>query len=156
MRLQATRGDIRRRPHWWSGLLLLFVVLSFAAQPTCLGALAEASPGHSHLTSSDPSHHSHEAAHNESDRATVSSTLSPHECCCDSDALAVVGSPISRLAAPEGRSTAISFAPAILPDVQGVLALSHCYGRDGPSINHLLRSQFSSSSLLGRAPPLSV
>ena len=182
--MKARRAHIanRNRPQWGSALLSLLVVLSLIAPPSHLCGLLEAAPGHSH--SSGHSHTSHEAAsghavcghgepghndgdyydddqqhagvtHHHSSGASVSSLPGPTTCCSDGTTLAVVASTPARFLGRAANATGLTFMPATVPLSQSIIALSHCYGRDGPpGSKHL--PQLSCASLLGRAPPTSA
>lgn len=78
------------------------------------------------------------------------------ETCCSSGAAPIaIAAHASRLTVPTEHCLDGTFAPATLPVTSDVFALTHCHGRDGPPAA-LRRSQFLPSSLLGRAPPVSV
>lgn len=161
MKARSAGFDNRRRPQWWSFLLSLFVALLVIVPPSQLCALMELAPSHSHSDKHSPvaalSHsHSEEVATHVGEVATLQSVPEQHACCSEMDAPAVVASALSRFAAPDANSVDFSFMPATLPTTQDTFALTNCHGRDGPSLDTPLRSQFSPSSLLGRAPPVSV
>lgn len=161
-RTRTTQFDNRRRPQWWAALLSLFVALSFLMPTTCLCAMAEAAPGHSHSAARESSHQAaaaqHDSRHSDANhhahnQATLSVESASHICCCDSDVPLVVLSSAVRAAAPDLSSLAIDFAPATLPMTPDVFALTACLGRDGPSADAPPASPFSPATLLGRAPP---
>lgn len=169
MKARAAQISNRRRPHWWSALLSLFVALMLIAPASQLCALMETLPGHSHAAASGHSHtdeatahhdHHHDAAahHNaghHSDGTAWQSVPEQHACCSHLDAPSVVAAASSRFAAPDASSIGLSFVPATLPAAQDIFALTNCRGRDGPSDSQPL-PQLSRASLLGRAPPFSV
>lgn len=170
MKARAAHSNNRRRPHWWSALLSLFVALSLVVPPSQLCALMETAPGHAH---SDGHAHSGDAGHSHSDEGaahhddhhqpiaqhTDKATLQPvphqHACCPESAPLPVVMAAPSRSATPDESAIGVSFMPATLPAMQNIFALTNCHGRDGPDDSQPL-PQLSRASLLGRAPPVSV
>ena len=149
-------------------MLSLLALLVLVVSPLCRCAMAEASPGHSHSAAagSTVAGHAHEAtpdahhkdgtAHHKDDQRSLSSVPESHVCCCDSNVPPVVLATLSHSAAPDASSWMPAFTPATLPAMQDIFALTNCYGRDGPPPDEPLRSQFFPSSLLGRAPPVSV
>lgn len=164
MRAQPTRFDNRSWPREWSALLSLLALLVLVVSPLCRCVMAEMSHEHSHSgvveqtqeTTLDDHHHDDGTAHHQNDGIALSSLPEAHVCCCDSDVPDVVLSALSPSAVPDASSWVPDYTPATLPVMQDVFALTNFHGRDGPPPNKSLLSQFSSSSLLGRAPPASV
>lgn len=175
----------RRRPLWGWTLLSLLVALSLVLPPTQLCALMETAPSHSHSTdhakrsahfhagkashshshekSSSDSHASHTSQSNDhhvavsrSNGAVLHSLPEPDACCSEMDAPNVVLAIASRSTASDEYVADLCFIPAALPKVQKIFELTYYHGRDGPASNISLPSQLSSSSLLGRAPPILV
>ncbi len=176
MKAHATCFDTRRRPPVWSALLSVFVALSLILSPTQMCALMEMAPGHAHgeghprgLASAHEHSgdgHALEAAHHDDHsravapyHATNGAILQPvpqaHECCSNMNEPPVVAAGISRFAALDTHSAAVSFAVAVPSLSQNLFAVTNCHGRDGPS-DETLHSQFRRATLLGRAPPVSV
>lgn len=164
MKAHSARFDSRSGPRWWSALLSLVIALSLIAPSSHLCALTETLTGHSHAAL-DGRSHSHNADAHDGQAATerhdggvgVQSVPEPETCCSDAAITPfVVATVASRFAGPKERATDFSFALATLPVVQDVFALTTSHGRDGPSSDQPFRSHFAPSSLLGRAPPVSV
>ena len=158
MKTRQLRFTNRTRPQWWSALPSLFVIWSLVLQPSHLCLLFESS-AHSHHHDSAASHHEHhaeEAAEHHGNAQMAVLPVPEEDSCCSSGAapLAVVANS-SRFTAPVERSIHLTFAPAVLPATPDVFALTNYHGRDGPPDAPFL-SQFLPSSLLGRAPPVSV
>lgn len=151
MKARQRPANDRTRPHWWPVLLSLFVALFLTMPVSQFCALVPSAPGHS-------------AAPDDSQRASVQQKANasalqavPEEVCCSSrNAPPVVRAAFSRSATPDEHSTGHSLTAATLPLPQRLFLPANCYGRAGPARAQPLRSQFSATSLLGRAPPVSV
>lgn len=102
--------------------------------------------GHDH---SNPAHHQ---GGSDDGRLSLSPTEPPHACCSDGSAPRPVAAPASRSFQVDESLSVALFAPTALPPSADIFALTACHGRDGPP-DKPLRSQFLSSSLLGRGPP---
>ena len=163
MKTRRLRFTNRTRPHWWSALASLFVIWSLVLQPSHLCLLFESSvPSHTHShnsASSPANHHNypHEAATEQQGSPKMAVLPLPEEdsCCSGGSAPLAIVAATSRFTAPVAQAVHLAFAPAVLPTASSVFALTNCHGRDGPP-DAPLRSQFLSSSLLGRAPPVSA
>jgi hypothetical protein len=166
MTARSAHFDIYSQPGKWPALLSLLALLVLVLSPLCRCAMAEASPdhshshsavaGHAHEAASEDHHDDRGAAHHKDDQIALSPVPQSHICCCESSVPPVVLATLPHSAAPDASSWMPVFTPATLPVRQEVFALTGCHGRDGPPPDKPLRSQFLSSSLLGRAPPVSV
>lgn len=159
MKTLRPRITNRTRPNWWSALPALFVIWSLVLQPSHLCLLFESdSHSHSHASASAHCHHHADEAVAERHNSPKMAVLpAPEEdSCCSSGVVpvAILTNP-SRFTVPVEQLVHLTFAPAVLPVSSDVFALTNCHGRDGPP-RVPLPSQFLSSYLLGRAPPISV
>lgn len=140
--------------------LLLAITIALPSSHLC--ALLESSPGHAHggehaaLGHTDQDDHDddhHADSHHNAAAGDHSSTPSKqHACCSDGEPLQAVVADVLRPAAPDQIVVPVVYVVPTQPVVTDVFALTNCHGRDGPP-GQILRSQFVSSSLLGRAPP---
>ena len=150
------RFDRLERTKKWPAAWLLLAILVFAFQPLGMVLFCHQDAAHDHAS------HEHPAAtqHYNHSSETLTSAAHPPEhsdetCCSQSDPSPVVPVIVTSYSAPTSKFAASPSQFAVISQVVFLEAAPAIQSRAGPLIPSVV-SQLRRSSLLDRAPPLSV